>query len=69
MAKKNINGSRILLESLSRVGVDTIFGYPGGSVIPIYDEIYSFDKITHYFARHEQGAVHELMDMLEPQVK
>ena len=59
MAKKNINGSRILLESLSRVGVDTIFGYPGGSVIPIYDEIYSFDKITHYFARHEQGAVHE----------
>jgi len=35
-----------------------MFGYPGGAVIPIYDEIYSFDKIKHYFARHEQGAVH-----------
>ncbi len=59
MKNKNIKGARILLESLSRLGVDTIFGYPGGSVIPIYDEIYSFDKIDHYFARHEQGAAHE----------
>ena len=53
-----INGARILLECLHRVGVTDIFGYPGGAVIPIYDEIYSFDKIKHYFARHEQGAVH-----------
>lgn len=53
-----INGARILLECLHRVGVTDIFGYPGGSVIPIYDEIYSFDKIRHYFTRHEQGAVH-----------
>lgn len=59
MKKEMINGSRILLESLSRVGVTDMFGYPGGCVIPIYDEIYSFDKIEHYFARHEQGAVHE----------
>ena len=53
-----INGARILLECLHRVGVTDIFGYPGGSVIPIYDEIYSFNKIRHYFTRHEQGAVH-----------
>lgn len=59
MEKKMIKGAEILLESLSRVGVDTMFGYPGGTVIPIYDAIYDFDKITHYFARHEQGAAHE----------
>lgn len=59
MKKKMIKGAEILLESLSRVGVDTIFGYPGGTVIPIYDAIYDFDRITHYFARHEQGAAHE----------
>ena len=59
MEKKMIKGAEILLESLSRVGVDTMFGYPGGTVIPIYDALYDFDKITHYFARHEQGAAHE----------
>lgn len=59
MGKKMIKGSRILLESLKRLGVDTIFGYPGGSVIPIYDEIYSFEGINHYFSRHEQGSAHE----------
>ena len=53
-----INGARMLLECLHKVGVTDIFGYPGGAVIPIYDEIYSFEKIKHYFARHEQGAVH-----------
>ena len=53
-----INGARMLLECLHKVGVNDMFGYPGGAVIPIYDEIYSFDKIKHYFARHEQGAVH-----------
>ncbi len=58
MSSEMINGARILLECLHRVGVTDIFGYPGGSVIPIYDEIYSFDKIRHYFTRHEQGAVH-----------
>lgn len=59
MKGKMINGARILLECLHRVGVTDMFGYPGGAVIPIYDEIYSFDKINHYFARHEQGAAHE----------
>ena len=58
MSSEMINGARILLECLHRVGVTDIFGYPGGAVVPIYDEIYSFDKIKHYFTRHEQGAVH-----------
>ncbi len=58
MSSEMINGARMLLECLHRVGVTDMFGYPGGAVIPIYDEIYSFDKIKHYFARHEQGAVH-----------
>ena len=44
---------------MSRLGINEIFGYPGGAVIPIYDELYSFKEIKHYFARHEQGAVHE----------
>ena len=57
--EKMIKGARILLECLSRLGINEIFGYPGGAVIPIYDELYSFKDIKHYFARHEQGAVHE----------
>lgn len=56
---KKINGARILLECLHRLEVKDIFGYPGGAVIPIYDEIYSFEGINHYFSRHEQGAAHE----------
>ncbi len=59
MEREKINGSRILLECLYRLGIRDVFGYPGGSVIPIYDEIYKFKKIKHYFARHEQGAAHE----------
>ena len=57
--EKMIKGARILLECLSRLDINEIFGYPGGAVIPIYDELYSFKEIKHYFARHEQGAVHE----------
>ena len=59
MSIEMISGARIVLECLYRLGVEDIFGYPGGAVIPIYDEIYKFDKINHYFARHEQGAAHE----------
>ena len=59
MSIERISGARIVLECLHRLGVKDIFGYPGGAVIPIYDEIYKFDKINHYFARHEQGAAHE----------
>ena len=59
MSTETISGARIVLECLHRLGVKDIFGYPGGAVIPIYDEIYKYDKINHYFARHEQGAAHE----------
>lgn len=54
-----ISGGKIVLESLYRLGLTDIFGYPGGSIMPIYDEIYKFKKINHYFSRHEQGAAHE----------
>ncbi len=53
-----ITGSRALMECLKREGVDTIFGYPGGAVIPIYDAIYQFPDIQHILVRHEQGAGH-----------
>ncbi len=53
-----ITGSRALLECLKREGVDTIFGYPGGAIIPIYDAIYQFPDIQHILVRHEQGAGH-----------
>lgn len=59
MKEREITGARVLLECLKRLGVKDIFEYPGGSVIPIYDELYSFEGIKHYLSRHEQGAVHE----------
>lgn len=59
MQNAMINGARMLLECLYRVGVTDMFGYPGGAVIPIYDELYTFNKINYYFSRHEQGAAHE----------
>ena len=59
MGTEMINGAKILLECLYRLGITDIFGYPGGAVIPIYDEIYKYGKINHYFSRHEQGAAHE----------
>lgn len=51
-------GARILLESLKREGVNTLFGYPGGAVIDIYHELPNHPDINHILARHEQGAVH-----------
>lgn len=53
------NGSELVLETLKNLGVDTIFGYPGGAVLPLYDAIYGFKDIKHILARHEQGALHE----------
>ena len=52
-----MKGSRVILEALKREGVDTIFGFPGGQVIPLYDALYDFD-INHVLVRHEQGAGH-----------
>src|SRR4030095_11646706 len=52
-------GAEILIEVLVHEGVDSIFGYPGGAVLHIYDELWrARDRITHYLVRHEQGAVH-----------
>ena len=52
-------GAEMLIEALIFEGVDTIFGYPGGAVLHIYDELWrARDRITHYLVRHEQGAVH-----------
>jgi len=53
------NGSELLLETLASLGIDTIFGYPGGAVLPLYDAIYNFEGIRHILSRHEQGALHE----------
>ena len=53
-----MNGAEILIDGLRREGVDTIFGYPGGVVIPIFDVLYSTKKIRFLLTRHEQGATH-----------
>ena len=57
--KQLMTGSKILIESLLKEGVDTIFGYPGGAVLNIYDELFNYrDKLNHILVRHEQGAAH-----------
>ncbi len=52
-------GARVVIRSLLEEGVETIFGYPGGAIMPVYDELYHFlDRINHVLTRHEQGAIH-----------
>ena len=53
-----MNGARIMLECLKKEGVDTVFGYPGGTVINIYDELFNFKDIRHILPRHEQAGTH-----------
>ena len=54
-----LNGSEIVIECLKEHGVDTVFGYPGGSILNIYDALYKHsDEITHILTSHEQGAAH-----------
>jgi len=53
-----ISGAEALLECLKKEGVEIIFGYPGGVVLPLYDAMYSFKDIKHILVRHEQGAAH-----------
>ncbi len=54
-----LTGSQALIESFLQEGVDTIFGYPGGAIIPVYDALYDYrDRLRHILVRHEQGAVH-----------
>src|SRR5262249_28886806 len=56
---ESMRGARILCEALVREGVDTIFGYPGGAVLHIYDELTAYaDRLQHVLVRHEQGAIH-----------
>lgn len=57
--KEKISGADALLQSLICEGVDLVFGYPGGSIIPVYDRLYDYqDQIKHVLVRHEQGATH-----------
>ncbi len=55
---KELSGANILVEALCDLGVDTIFGYPGGAVLPIYDAIFQQKRIKHILVRHEQAATH-----------
>ena len=59
MKLEQVSGSRIVIETLIEQGVTDVFGYPGGQVLNIYDELYkASDRINHYLAAHEQGAAH-----------
>ena len=56
---ENISGSEAVLRAFVAEGVDIIFGYPGGAIMPIYDALYDYhEKLTHILVRHEQGAIH-----------
>jgi acetolactate synthase I/II/III large subunit len=57
--KTKITGAEAFIRSLLKEGVDTIFGYPGGAIMPVFDALYDFDKhVNHILTRHEQGATH-----------
>ena len=58
MATNEMTGAEIVLKALQDQGVEHIFGYPGGAVLPIYDEIFQQEKVKHILVRHEQGATH-----------
>lgn len=56
---QKISGAEALIKALLAEGVDTVFGYPGGAILPVYDSLYDYtDRITHILTRHEQGAIH-----------
>ena len=55
---RQMSGAKMVVQALKDQGVDTIFGYPGGAVLPIYDEVFLQNDIKHILVRHEQGAVH-----------
>ena len=58
MSEKEITGAEIVIRCLQEEGVDVVFGYPGGAVLFIYDELFKQDKVKHVLVRHEQGAAH-----------
>ena len=55
---RQMTGAKMVVQALKDQGVDTVFGYPGGAVLPIYDEVFQQNEIRHILVRHEQGAVH-----------
>ena len=56
---ERINGSEAIIRSLIEEGVETIFGYPGGAIMPVYDALYDHrESLNHILTRHEQGAIH-----------
>ena len=56
--KEKMIGAKVLIKALTDCGVEDIFGYPGGAVLPIYDEIFKQKKLKHILVRHEQAAAH-----------
>ena len=59
MSKEKISGSEALMRSLEHEGVKTLFGYPGGAIMPVFDALYDHrDRLNHILVRHEQGAAH-----------
>ena len=57
-ANDQLTGAQIIIRALLDQGVDVVFGYPGGAVLPIYDELFKQNRLRHVLVRHEQGAVH-----------
>ena len=55
---KDMTGAEMVVEALKDQGVEMVFGYPGGAVLPIYDAIFHQNKLRHILVRHEQGAAH-----------
>jgi len=58
MPTREMTGAEMVVQALKDNGVDTLFGYPGGAVLPIYDEIFQQEDVNHILVRHEQGAGH-----------
>ncbi len=58
MGRRRLSGAQIVIRALLDQGVDVIFGYPGGAVLPIYDELFKQNELRHILVRHEQGAAH-----------
>jgi TPP-dependent trihydroxycyclohexane-1,2-dione (THcHDO) dehydratase len=52
------NGAEVIIRTLLQLGVDTVFGYPGGAVLPLYDALHGEPRLRHVLVRHEQAAVH-----------
>jgi acetolactate synthase-1/2/3 large subunit len=58
MTAEQMNGAEMVIKALGDQGVDVVFGYPGGAVLPIYDALFMQNRLRHVLVRHEQGAVH-----------